>query len=340
MSFKNPVPILATIVFWCAGCSFYFNNPCERPSDCPGADAAADGDTDGDTDADTDIDSDTCGGDTSCADLCGPPFVCIEEITGNALYENQQPLSVRVKLCINHQKPNDTTDEKCFLGLPNESGELSFTPPGAPYWRFDFAGGNYIHFTVPELITPTYANYVVGYAPKEDQIDNGRFDLGTHILHELTEPHFSYNPSDGVIVNTDFVSFELQPGELGDDEQTIRVEQFAPAQLPFLSQLGPVDAVYYLSPYLANFIGQNSPVRAPHFVDIRFNGAMVGGWEAGASGKLYMLGDHHNGQYLDCGQGEVENSALAICDDTVFWQNGYLHAAIPCFGWVALVQDD
>jgi hypothetical protein len=286
-----------------------------------------DGGGDADTDTDTDTDADTDGQCASTADcsICTDP-ACISAIGGHVEDQDGNPMPGLIQICI----------PVCLTTPIDENGDfcLAFdTCTG-----FDFDDGGKLYTTIFQN-SDTHTRYSVGLKPTQDDIsdqgaDDFVLDLGTLKQFELPAEGTEYTSSSGAVVDgLDGVSFDLDPGSLScpDDADSceLKAMEFPLAEWtpPFVHDL-PIDALYYLHPYLHTVDGGVSLAIDP----------TAAGWSASDTGTVWVLGDYTN-YFVDCGGEDLPIGWLASCGAAGVQDGDIVTDPLPFLGFIGLVKD-
>jgi len=287
---KGWLPILMSLSMAVSGCG----GDDGKNSNGNGNDSGTPGDGgDGDADADADA-GHTC---TPCE-----KDTCLATVTGKVLYDNGQPAQGKVQVCI----------KVCSLVPLNTDGTFTYYPDilnrcTTPLLDQDVTID--VALLDPDPQSPgMYARYACAFHPATSDIQTvdgvRNYDVGTFTLYALpADGGVPYTPDQGATVDLQGVSFTVPAGGLGTGDATIKVFKF-PAGAPRLcfDTEAPVDALYFLAPYGATF---DSPlpvtVEAPS------------GYQEGDKVRIQFLGDFINGEYLFCGNSQVDIGTWSKC---------------------------
>ncbi len=290
----------------------------------------------------------------SCSEEAGPcskldmDVVCLASISGRIFYDNETPAKgVRVNVCAPGCVKLTTDENGYFEAVVKKEDEIC-----RPYdFSIDYEA---IHVTVFSLEKNTYAEFIAGYEPTQQDIsDDCSYNLGKLSLYTLPKDGVSYTRQNGAGIDIAGVSFELEPGSLVEnvlddagtemvdkpiDEAVIKVFK-AP-----LNEWNPpfnyidLDAVYFIGPYWTKLAGEG----------VRLSIDPPEGWSEGDTGTFYMLSNYVPGNLIArSGDREsciwqglmidyVRESELAECGTAVVKDGKVVTPPIPMTAWIGL----
>jgi len=255
----------------------------------------------------------------SCAGCNGP--VCIASLSGKILFEDGTPYKGVVSFCIVQGCLTSNTDDQGIFKRKIPDGCRAF----------DFTKEEGIHFSLLSIPEGGWTQYSVSFKPAQDEVsdlgvDDFDLDLGTHYYYRLPGDKVQYTPENGAdISNISGLSFSVPPGDLGEEQQQVRVLRFPlkgekPAFVPSNLDL---DVLYFVAPYY---------VKSKSGIVFHIDASALG-WQQGDKGTIYMLGDFANLNHLECGGNQVEVGTMAPCGEATF-ENGEIKTdPLPLLGW-------